>query len=307
MCGGAVLLVVALVARGAVAQQLDPAHAGASSAEDVSEGLIAAGIELRRAGDDKEALSLFARAAAVHPSARARAQVGLAQQALGRWIDAERSLAAALEHEEDPWVERYKSLLQSGLAAVQSHLAWLDVTSSVAGASLYVNGELAGTMPLGAPVRVVAGLAVVELRAPGYVAERRERDVEGNARVREAFALRPVGLPPIRRALAWASAGTAGALLAGGIVANVVRETNVAALNDDSQCLYGSLKRYERCGHYLDTSNTALTLTIAGYSAAAVAAVASAVLFLWPTPRPRPATGNVECSLGAGFWCAGEF
>jgi hypothetical protein len=161
-------------------------------------------------------------------------------------------------------------------------------------------------LPLGEPLRVAAGRLVVELRAPGYRNERREREVEGNTRVREAFALQPIE-SPTRRALAWVAAGTAGVLLTGGVVANVVRETNAAAYNDDSQCLFGVLSRYERCGHYRDTSSMAQTLAIVGYSGAAVAAVASALLFLLPPARPRSSAGMVGCRLGAGFVCAGEF
>jgi hypothetical protein len=301
------LLLVALVAPAAAAQEPAAPPAPAPAVDDESERLIALGVERRRAGDDQEALALFTRADAVRPSGHARAQMGLALQALGRWVEAERALTAVLPRRDDPWVERYRNLLESGLAAVQSHLAWLDVTCTTAGATLYVQGALAGALPLGEPLRVEAGRVVIEVSAPGYVTEHRERDVEGNARVREAFTLLPAQASQTRRMLAWVAAGTAGALLAGGVVAHALRETNAASYNDDSQCLYGNLTRYQRCGHYLDTSQTAQTVAIVGYSGAAVAAIASVVLFLLPPERPTSTARIVGCQLGAGFTCTGAF
>ena len=55
------------------------------------------GVELRRQGQTEQALAEFQRAHAASPSGRTLAQMGLAEQALKRWADAEKHLAEALE------------------------------------------------------------------------------------------------------------------------------------------------------------------------------------------------------------------
>ena len=62
------------------------AHADAQSEADA---LITKGVGLREKGRDEEALDVFRQALAKSPSARARAQVALAEQALGMWVLAE--------------------------------------------------------------------------------------------------------------------------------------------------------------------------------------------------------------------------
>src|SRR3982751_2270792 len=71
---------------------------------DDAEPLIRRGIELRRAGRDAEALEQFRQANQLAPSPRAAAQIGLAEQALGRWLDADGHLRAALAAPSDPWI-----------------------------------------------------------------------------------------------------------------------------------------------------------------------------------------------------------
>src|SRR5215831_5030123 len=91
--------------------QVLPSGAGAAPADD-AEGLILRGIELREKRDDQAALQLFRRALEIAATGRARAQVALAEQALGRWPDAEADLAAALERADEPWIAEKKALLE---------------------------------------------------------------------------------------------------------------------------------------------------------------------------------------------------
>src|SRR5438105_4526034 len=88
------------------------APGGMARGED-AEALIRQGNELRRAGQDEEALPLFARAYAVAPAPRTRALLGLAQAATGRWLDAEASLQGALAAAADPWIQRRRGDLDS--------------------------------------------------------------------------------------------------------------------------------------------------------------------------------------------------
>lgn len=69
-----------------------------------AEALINRGIELREHGKDDEALGVFKKAFAKSPTPRARAQVALAEQALGLWTAAESDLASCLAAADDAWI-----------------------------------------------------------------------------------------------------------------------------------------------------------------------------------------------------------
>jgi len=56
------------------------------------DALIRKAIELRRTGKDKEALVELRRAAEIEKQPRVAAQIGMAEQALGLWVVAERDL-----------------------------------------------------------------------------------------------------------------------------------------------------------------------------------------------------------------------
>ncbi|SRR5579883_1197091 len=148
-------------------------------------------IALRRQGRDAEALDEFRQSYAARPSARTRAQIGLAEQALGRWVDAEADLRGALEAEGDPWIQRNRAILAAGLADIAKHLGSLEIETDVPGAEVWVNGVRAGVAPLAAPLRVESGTVVVEVRAPGYAAARRTTAVEAGESAREAIHLVP--------------------------------------------------------------------------------------------------------------------
>src|SRR4051812_36411583 len=80
------------------------------------EALIREGLELRRAGHDQEALSLFQRAVQARRTPRALAQLGLCQQALGLWPGAERHLEEALAGEgDDAWKAKNAKALREAL------------------------------------------------------------------------------------------------------------------------------------------------------------------------------------------------
>jgi hypothetical protein len=60
------------------------AHAQTSSAEMVEKG-----VQLRREHRDAEALEQFRQADKLNPAPRIKAQIGLAEQALAQWVEAE--------------------------------------------------------------------------------------------------------------------------------------------------------------------------------------------------------------------------
>ncbi len=162
-----------------------------------AEALIARGIELRRQGKDSEALELFKQAAETHSTPRALAQMGLAEQALGRWVEAEEHIKLALEHPNHPWISRNRDTLTRSLAAVGERLGSIELTCDVAGAVVTVNGKPAGQTPLSAPLRVVAGTAVVELSAEGFHPMTRSLQVNAGSLARENVTLVPMRAAPV--------------------------------------------------------------------------------------------------------------
>ncbi len=136
-----------------------------------SEAMIQRGIQLRRQRDDAAALESFRQAYAANPTPRALAQIALAEQALGKWVDAERDLSQSMAR-DDVWIRNNMPLLQRALDSIEQHLASLSVTTNVVGAEMWIDGVRVTALPAPA-VRVVAGSAVIEIRAPAYETVRR--------------------------------------------------------------------------------------------------------------------------------------
>ncbi len=299
-----------------------PTRADSESTED----LISDGLALRRAGQDAEALELFRRAQQANPSARALAQIALAEQALGRWGDAEEHLNQVLST-NDPWVGERRALLQKALDEVRSQLGTLEVRANRPGAEVLVDGTSAGTVPI-QPRRLSIGTYEVVVRAPGFKPVTRTVQIRPRTVTRANFELAPITeaaspsqgaergtlatdrtrAPPAQRTpaswrstAAWIALVSAGALLTGSIAAHVIREREMAAYNDDSRCLVGTRSRKERCGDRLDAAETAQIFAIAGYAATGVALGASVYFFTTDASRDE-ARGS-----GALFGVSGTF
>ncbi len=82
----------------------------AAAAGDPAELLIRQGVELRKKGKNAAAVERFQQAYDLAHTARAAAQLGLCEQALERWVDADAHLAEALAS-SDPWIERQRTIL----------------------------------------------------------------------------------------------------------------------------------------------------------------------------------------------------
>lgn len=174
-----------------------PAEDEASvSAEVRAASLIERGVERRRAGLEREALRLFQRAHQIHPSNRSLAQMGLAEKSIRNYVDAERHLRKALASSEDEWITEHRPTLEMALQIVQKQLAWLVVQASVRGAEVTVNGASIGTTPLEAPYRVVAGVVVVEVDAPGYRAWRASQTLPAGNRTVVTANLERLSMTP---------------------------------------------------------------------------------------------------------------
>jgi hypothetical protein len=157
-----------------------------------AEALYRDGVALRRQRHDAEALAEFRRAYAIQPAPRTLAQIALAEQALGQWVDAETDLQRAIQTKGDAWIERNRDVLAAGVMDIRRHLGDLDVEADVPGAELWVNGAHVAVLPLSRSLRVETGSVLLEVRASGYASARRTTFVEPGERAREDIHLVPL-------------------------------------------------------------------------------------------------------------------
>lgn len=167
------------------APTLAPTIANAQSAEV----LIQQGLDLRRQHRDQEALERFQRAYEMSRSPRALAQIALAEQALGDFVQAELHLSQALAVQMDGWIASRRGQLEQALQSIRERLGTVELTGGVAGAQVFVNGQLRGTLPEVASLRVRAGTAVIEIRAGGYAPVQRQVMVTAGGVARENLAM----------------------------------------------------------------------------------------------------------------------
>ena len=161
-----------------VATLLLTARASRANAEDGAEELIRRSVEARRAGDDEGALRLLRQAYADGQTPHASGQLGLCEQAMGLWAEAEGHVVAALKASSDPWVRKNRAVLTEDLEVISSHLARVEVQGEPAGARVTVNGKDVGAIPLAGPVRVAAGDVEVAVAAPGFATARKAVHVD---------------------------------------------------------------------------------------------------------------------------------
>jgi hypothetical protein len=147
--------------------------APASAQEPSADALVDEGIRLREERRDIEALERFERAYAIDAAPRTLAQIALAEQALGRFVDAEAHLREAIAS-GDTFVRRHRQLLEAALDEIGAQIVELRVDGGPAGATVRVADRDVGVLPLAEPVRVAVGTVVVEVRADGFEPHREE-------------------------------------------------------------------------------------------------------------------------------------
>ncbi len=169
--------------------------ASVAQAQDAST-LLQQGVAARRAGDDEAALDYFTRANAAQPSGVARAQMGLAAQALGRWVEAYDHLRAALAMSDD-FVTRNRGTLEQALRTVEANVGRLELRGSVGGGQVEINGRAVGTMPLPGPIPVALGETIIVVRLAGYHRFLRTIEVRPGVIAREEVTLVPLEAEPV--------------------------------------------------------------------------------------------------------------
>ena len=326
----------ALLFFGAVTAHRGRAFAAPEDAE--AEALITRGIDLREHGKDDEALAVFKKALAKSPSPRARAQVALAEQALGLWIAAESDLVLALAAESDAWIVKNRGAIEGALGVVRRHIGSLEVRGTE-GAEVMLDGVRLGVLPAGNAFRVEAGRRTLELRAKGFHPSARTIEVPAGGVARETVMLvaltaevasganggSPRGPGAARdsdpgrgqRVLGWVFAGTGGALLVTGGVGMLARKGIVDDYND--RCPGLGAAQPSDCDGKIDSARTWLTVAIVSFIAGGAFTLGGITLAL-TAPRagagasaPRAPGGvRVGCAPssergGASLACSGSF
>jgi tetratricopeptide (TPR) repeat protein len=165
---------------------------------DEADGIITKGTELRRQGRDAEALAEFQKAARMRKSARATAQIALAEQALGLWVDANQHLGQALEEGHDPWIKKNRKTLESALSTIQGHLCRIEVWGAPSGAEVSIDGKRVGTLP-NVTTWAAPGDVLFEVKAEGYTGMQRAMKTGEGGRIREHVELRRAAVEPVAK------------------------------------------------------------------------------------------------------------
>ncbi|MEZ4263102.1 MAG: PEGA domain-containing protein [Polyangiaceae bacterium] len=290
--------------------------------------LLDRGIALREQGKDDEALALFREALAERPTARARAQVALAEQALGMWVKAEADLTAALEARDDPWIAKNRAALEGALAIVAQHVGTLEVRASEP-ADLYLDGVRVGSTR-DKTVRAAVGRYALEVRAPGFQTATRTVEIRAGGVTRETLTLTLAPREPAprvpgakrapdaptnpapsdgsaQRGIGWVVLGTGGALLATGAVGMLVRGGIIDDYNRDCPGL-GAAQQPPECDAKIDSARTWLTVSVVSLVGGGVLTLGGAgLVLLAPRSAPKTAVG-LTCGLsGPGLACGGRF
>jgi hypothetical protein len=301
-----------------------PALTARAADSDEAEKHYRNGLALRAQRQDDQALQAFRSSYALSKAPRALAQIAFAEQALGRWVDAEVHLTEAMGAAADPWIIKNRPTLDSSLGYIQDRLATVELAGGVGGAEVRVNGKLAGAMPLSRPIRVVAGTIALDVRAPGYFPMVRTLNVPARGLARETIDLVPAvtggaagggpvaldptagrshpsglagGTPPppapdggsrsSKQALAgWVALGAAGVALATGVTFQLIRESRISKFNANEVCevVDGNVVGGSDCESQYAGADSAQTKAIIGFVAAGVLGVTSAIL-LYTAPR----------------------
>ncbi len=309
-----------------------PAHAA-----DPDE-LLRKGSALRAEGRDGDALKVFEEADAARPTPTSKAQIGLAEQALGAWVRAEAHLEQALAQDADPWIARNRQALEGALGTVRQHLGSLEILGATAGAEVFVDGLKVGTIPTPKPFRVEIGKRQLELRRAGFNSASRTVVVGEGSTSRETVTMSPreahrtdgdgpsaggvgrggagLGDAPssggasVARTAGWVLVAAGGGAAIFGGAGLLVRESATSNYNANQSC--GQVPLPAECQDQVSARDRWTVLSVASFIGAGVlVGTGIALVVTAHDEKPKPSRGGlalVGCSAaGAGVTCGGRF
>jgi len=180
-------VLVSLACLSGVARADDPARAAASA-------YYSKGLELANQGQYEAALDQFANAYTKSPHFAVLYNIGQAQIALGRPLEAIAALSKYLRDGAEQVPLSRREQVQAQVALLESRLSELTVTTDMPGAVIRVDGHEVGTAPLFQPIPLAAGSHTVTARLANG-AEVVRAVVLGEAE-RQKLELELAGVPP---------------------------------------------------------------------------------------------------------------
>lgn len=282
------------------------------------------GRALREQHRDADALALFEQAHGLCHGGRALARVALAEAALGRWVDAEAHLRAAMAQTDDAWVSANGDALRGELGTITAHLGDLELPGHGGPAEVWIDNHPVGAWPSARAIRVVAGSVTVSVRGDGFAPVTRTVVVPAGGLARETIEL--VALSSGRggdgsrapravtsggggqRTVAWVLAGGAVAALAGGAVATGLRFANhdgyFAAYTTNTAC-NPTERDVAMCGvlyqQGVDDDASWGVWQGVGFGLGGALAVAAAVVFATAPSARSEAVTALRCGQGPGM------
>ena len=147
--------------------------ASTAQAEDDPEVLIREGVSLRRSGDDAKAYGYIKRAYDISHTPRTTAQLGLVEQALGRFLDSQQHLSEALDG-NDAWVDQNRAVLEKSRESVRQHLGKIELHGLPPGAVVGISGQPPILVPKDGVLWVPPGMVKLALSAPDHTSVSKE-------------------------------------------------------------------------------------------------------------------------------------
>ncbi|MGE0784625.1 MAG: hypothetical protein AB7S26_02980 [Sandaracinaceae bacterium] len=268
------------------------------------------GVDLREAGRDAEALEHFERMHRASGSARTLAQVGFAEQALGRWGAAAHHLNQATAA-PDAWVAAHGAAMQQARAEIARHVGNVEVIADRSGVDVELDGVVVGRTPLGAAVPATAGTVRLRLLRGGRVLVERSLIVQVGALSRETVAV-PAGGggggDSTLSALGWTGLAIGIGAAIGTGIAWGLREHHAQAWNSSDRCTAPGATRRENCPDEIGSAQRAEAAAI-GLGIAAGVFVALGITLVAVGESGGGSEGaSLRCSpsLG-GVACDGSF
>jgi hypothetical protein len=155
----------------------------------------------------EEARSLFARAVAMQPSARAYRGLGMAEFELRNYLDSAANLEKSLASQIRPIEGELRAETERLLARARSFLARYVVVTQPRETRVFVDGNEAKLSPVG-ELLIPVGDHTVEFRAEGFLSERQSRKINGGEQEQIVVFLKPIPSPADVAAAAPVSAST---------------------------------------------------------------------------------------------------
>ena len=315
----------------------------AAATPDAEDAEYQPAIEAANRGQRDEALGLFRAIYERTHAPRAIARMGLTEKQLGRWLPAEEHLRAALAAGGDPWITSHRAPLEEAMEQVRQNLADLEVVCAVPGATLSVNGQAAGTLPLAHPIRIVRGSVMLDVVATGYEPNRQVITVNSASGRAEATLIRETALTVSRRqvvvpstvqvdagtsraasgvlpsagngtlrALGIASLVLGGAGLATGVAGVVLHNGAVDDFTTRGCWLEGStaMGADAMCSDLYSSGDGMQTLAVAGFVVGGVGIAAGVTMLLVSPGRRSGDVARWSCGRGPGDFgvsCGGVF